>query len=194
MPSDSGWEYQYSHRDEGVANANLPTTEDQNFISLYLDKSACRWLSIGVNGGYGYIQTSLLGRNTGKENVWNVSPHFVLWHSWGAFSASLNTSYQYAWTNLYNAFPGTVGSGSVNETGRVFVTLGLGYAVTEKLGVQATAAYTGITKDESTSQNLPEARKSTSQNLPEATQLGHIWNQAYISRDWTIECLRRVCV
>jgi hypothetical protein len=153
-----GLTYQYSHREEGVSNANLPTKEDSNFISLYLDKSFLPWLNIGVSGGYGYTQTSLLGWDTGNENTWNVSPFFVLWHNWGAFSASLNTFYQYAWTNVYSTFPGTVGAGSDNETGRVVVALGLGYAVTEKLTVQATAAYTGITNDESTSQNLPEAR------------------------------------
>jgi hypothetical protein len=153
-----GLTYLYSHRDADESNANLPTKDDSNFISLYLDKSFWQWLNIGVSGGYGYTQTSLLGSDTGNENTWNVSPFFVLFHSWGAFSASLNTLYQYSWTNLYSTFPGTVGSGSDNETGRVVVALWLGYAVTEKLTVQATAAYTGITNNESTSQILPEAR------------------------------------
>ena len=154
-----GLSYLYSHRDAGVSNANLPTKEDSNFISIYLAKSFWQWMKIGVSGGYGYTSTALLGWDTGNENTWNVSPFIILSHSWGPFYTSLTTAYQYIWTNIYGIFPGTVGSGSDDKSGRINVEWKLRFAVTEKLTVQATAAYTGMTNYEPAPQNPPALQK-----------------------------------
>ena len=58
----------------------------------------------------------------------------------GAFSASLMVQYEYDWTEAF-----LQPRNASNETGRVVVKARLGYALTERLAVGASAAYVGIT-------------------------------------------------
>jgi hypothetical protein len=144
-----GLTYQYSNRDADLGSLNFPDSENSHFFSLYVAKSFCHWLNCGVSGGYGYISTSRLGTDTGSEDSWTLSPYLGVWHSWGAFSASLTTLYEYVWTEAF-----LQPRDASNETGRVVVTLRLGYALTERLAVEASAAYVGITNYKPAAQNL----------------------------------------
>jgi len=146
--------YSYSNRSAAISPAGFPTDEDSHFISLYVAKSFWQWVSVGVSGGYGYTSTETLGVSSGNEDTWDVAPFVSVSHSWGAFSASLTTSYIQSWSNMYGL--GAPGGDTDNETGKLTVGLKLGYAVTEKLRLQATAKYTGVTDREPTA--IPEAR------------------------------------
>jgi hypothetical protein len=145
--------YRYGDRDADSSPLNFPDAENSHFFSLDLSKSFWQCLNIGLNGGYGYFSTAQLGTDTGSEDSWNVSPYVDVSHSWGAFSATLRTLYQYAWTNAYLQ-PGDAS----DQTGRVVVTLILDYKMTERLSAAATAAYVGMTTYTSAAQNLPQAR------------------------------------
>lgn len=144
-----GLTYQYSDRDAGLGSVNFPDSENSDYFSLYLAKTFWKWLNIGVSGGYGYIATSRQGTDSGSENSWILSPYVGVLHSWGAFSVSLTTLHQYVWTNAF-----LQPRDASDETGTVVVTLRLGYAVTERLAVEATAAYDGITTHKPAAQNL----------------------------------------
>jgi hypothetical protein len=144
-----GLTYQYSDRDAGLGFLNFPDSENSHFFSPYLAKGFWQWLNIGVSGGYGYISTSRLGTDTGSEDSWILSPNVGVSHSWGAFSASLTTLYQYVWTDAF-----LQPRDASDETGTVVVTLRIGYAVTERLAAEASAAYDGITTYKPAAQNL----------------------------------------
>jgi hypothetical protein len=148
-----GLTYQYNGRDGDPSPLNFPDSENDNYFSLYLAKTFWQWVNVGVSGSYGYISTSRLGTDTGSEDAWILTPYVGVGHNWGAFSASLRTLYQYTWTNAYLQ-PGDAG----DQTARVVVSLTLGYRLTEKLAVEGTAAYVGMTTYKPAPQNLPEAR------------------------------------
>ena len=146
--------YSYSNRNADASALGFPDNEDSHFISMYVAKSFWQWVNIGVTGGYGYTSTSTLGVGSGNEDSWTVSPFIGVSHNWGAFSASLTTAYIQTWSNMYGLAAPTADSD--NETGKITVALKLGYALTERLKLQATAKYTDITKTEPSI--LPEAR------------------------------------
>jgi hypothetical protein len=64
--------------------------------------------------------------------------------------------YEYDWTEAF-----LQPRDASNETGRVVVKARLGYALTERLAVGASAAYVGITNYKPTAQNLPAPNWAT---------------------------------
>jgi Autotransporter beta-domain len=151
-----GFTYSYSNRDANPSPLGLPDNEDSHFFSLYIAKSFWQWVNIGVSGGYGYTSLETAGADAGYENTWTLSPFVGLSHAWGPFSASLTGSSIHTWTYTHNT-PTGVGNDD-DETGKVSVALKLGYSVTERLKLQATAKYIGTPYHEPAMVGLPEDR------------------------------------
>jgi hypothetical protein len=151
-----GFTYSYSNRDAHISPIGLPDDEDAHFFNLYTAKTFWQWINIGVSGGYGYTSLETVDTDSGHEDTWSISPFVGLAHTWGPWSASVTPTWTHTWTTTLDT-PKGVGSGS-EQSGRLGVPLKVGYAVTEKLKVQVTARYNGITNNGGKIAALPEDR------------------------------------
>ncbi len=150
-----GFTYSYSNRDAEESPLGFPDDENAHFFNLYTAKTFWNWVNIGVSSGYGYTSLETAGAYSVHEDTWSVSPFVGVAHTWGPFSASLTPTWTHTWTTTSDT-PAGVGSGT-DKTGKISVPLKLGYAITEKLKIQVTAKYTGITNRKDAIAALPEA-------------------------------------
>jgi len=150
-----GFTYSYSNRDADESPIGLPDNENSHFFSLYTAKNFWEWVNIGISGGYGYTSLETVGDDAGNEDIWSISPFVGLAHTWGPFSASVTPTWTHTWTSINDTPPGA-GTGD-DKTGKITIPFKVGYALTERLKVQVTAKYIGITNYNSSTPDLPEA-------------------------------------
>jgi len=140
----AGLIYTFNDQDDHAEFLKRRADEYTNLVSLYMARSIGTWINVGVAGGYGYtrVNETLFGPTgfgTGfADNQWNVAPFVGVAHTWGAFSASLTTTFVEEW-DRFSAAEFTPGFES--RTGLFEFTLRLGYAVTDKLKVEAYSTY-----------------------------------------------------
>ena len=153
----------YTFNDQADRSSFLKTRGDEydNLVSLYLAKNFWNWVNVGIAGGYSYTgaNETLLGPggfSAGySNNQWNIAPFVGVAHTWGAFSASLTTTYLDEWnrTSGIDVIPGFESRVDLFE-----FTLRLGYQVTDKLKVEAYSRFVQVVDVPPESVFLPEDR------------------------------------
>jgi hypothetical protein len=136
--------YTFNDQSDHASFIQRRADEVTNLVSLYLARSIGNWVNVGVAGGYGHtgVNETLAGSgglSTGfANNFWDIAPFIGVAHSWGAFSASLTTTYLQEWDRISAA---EFTRGYQSHTGKFEFTFRLGYAVTDRLKVEAYSSY-----------------------------------------------------
>ena len=152
-----GTVYSFSDLDGHSNFLHSTTSIDSHYVSLYVARSFWRFLNVGISTGYGHsdIESSVHGprgkATASQVETWNYSPFIGLSHRFGALSTSLTTTFLQ--TNSWNDSPNRA---TDDETGKVMVKLNIGYAVTEKLNVSASARYTWVVEHEASEKGFEE--------------------------------------